>query len=102
MFNHRDKRLENPFRSKNWESNIDGVFVEPCDQAEDPLGYRAVFTINELARPTKSDKTFVVGASYLAKREHNLTRAGYQAPMTHQAITLVEEKLGIRLPVVLA
>lgn len=55
----------------------------------------------EAGRKAK-DATFEIGASYLAQREHNLARAGYRAPMTHRAIHLIEQKVGARLPVVLA
>lgn len=94
--------FKSSFFSKNWEANIDQVSVEPCDEQEDPLGYRAIFFVNEGIKRAGWDKTFVIGASYLAQREHNLSRAGYKAPMTHRAINLIEQKIGSRLPVVLA
>lgn len=94
--------LKNPFFSKNWEQDIKQVSVEPCDQKEDPLGYRAIFFVRDTLKQQKQAETFVIGASYLAQREHNLSKAGYKAPMTHRAIGLIEQKLGSTLPVVLA
>lgn len=96
--------LRNPFFGKNWERNVSQVSVEPCDRQEDPLGYRAIFFMRggEKSPDAVTTETFVIGASYLALRKHNLIRAGYKAPMTHRAIDLIEQKLGARLPVVLA
>jgi len=95
MYAPRNEILEKPVFPKNWESDIEQVFVEPCDEQEDPLGYRAVFFLDKTKR--EALKSFAVGASYLAKRRHNLSQAGYDAPMTHRAIDLVEEKIGSSL-----
>ncbi|MCB1720672.1 MAG: hypothetical protein H6860_04900 [Rhodospirillales bacterium] len=99
---HAAALLKNPFSSKNWEKNIRQVSVEPCDVHEDPLGYRAVFFLREDDERAETCEMFVVGASYLAQREYNLTKAGYVAPMTQKAIGLIEGKIGTRLPVELA
>ncbi len=96
------KALKNPFFSKNWEEDVRQVSVEPCDPKEDPLGYIAVFFVNEGEKRSGWEKTFSIGASYLARREQNLNKAGYKAPMTNRAISLIESKLGSSLPVVLA
>ncbi len=99
--------LKSPFFQKNWEKDIDQVSVEPCDLREDPLGYRALFFLqnDDVHQDSRGEEElqadnremFVVGASYLAKREQNLANAGYQAPMTHKAIVLVEDKIGSKL-----
>jgi len=96
------KIFGNPFFSKNWEEDVQQVSVEPCDQKEDPLGYRAIFFVNGNTKRSGWEKTFSIGASYLARREHNLNRAGYKAPMTNRAISLIEGRIGSSLPVVLA
>ena len=100
--NRVNASLDNPFFSKNWEEDIHQVSVEPCDEREDPLGYKAIFFIRDKIKQSREKGTFVIGASYLAQREHNLSRAGYKAPMTNRAIGLIEQKLGSTLPVVLA
>lgn len=99
---HPYKLLKNPFFSKNWEQDIAQVSVEPCDQKEDPLGYRAIFFMSDAMKRKEPTETFVIGASYLAQRELNLSKAGYKAPMTHRAISLIEQKIGSSLPVMLA
>ena len=99
--NRAKKLLANPFSPKNWEEDIQQVSVEPCDESEDPLGYRAIFFMNKKSK-RDSKGIFVIGASYLAQRELNLTKAGYKAPMTHRAIGLIERKIGSSLPIVLA
>ncbi|MCB9983539.1 MAG: hypothetical protein H6861_07705 [Rhodospirillales bacterium] len=91
--------LKSPFSARNWEKNIRQVSVEPCDRREDPLGYRAVFFLNEDDERAERSETFSVGASYLAQREYNLVKAGYTAPMTQRAIRVIEGKLGTCLPV---
>jgi hypothetical protein len=89
----------NPFFERNWEEDIGQVSVEPCDPKEDPLGYVAVFFVNERREQLSGwKKSFSIGASYLARRAHNLDRAGYTAPMTRRAIDLIEGKLGTSLP----
>ncbi len=98
--------LRRSLTTKNWESNINQVSVEPCDTQEDPMGYKAVFFVKEdgKARAFERFKTesFAIGASYLAQRQHNLKKAGYSAPMTHKAIHLIENKLGSPLPMAMA
>lgn len=91
--------VKNPLQgSRNWEENIRSVVIEPCDEGEDPLGYKAIFYLTfEAARKTKK-KTFEVGASFLAQRKHNLCKAGYKVPMTMQAIEKIEAKTGQALP----
>ena len=97
------KIFGSPFFSKNWEEDIRQVSVEPCDLKEDPLGYVAVFFVSEGQEDFSGwKKTFSIGASYLARREHNLNRAGYEAPMTNRAINLIESKIGSSLPSVAA
>jgi hypothetical protein len=93
-----DKELSNPFKSKNWEADIRKVLVEPCDETEDPLGFKAVFYMEKEVELVEKRKSFVVGASFLAQRAYNLTRAGYQAPMTQRAIEMIKETLGTDLP----
>ncbi|MAI62098.1 MAG: hypothetical protein CBB87_06350 [Micavibrio sp. TMED27] len=87
---------------RNWEENVVQVCVEACECSEDPLGYRAVFYIydEELSAEEACrvfDNNFVVGASFLAKRQANLSRSGYSAPMTDKAISLIENKIGRNL-----
>ena len=86
--------LENRFSAKNWESDIRKVFIEPCDEAEAPLGYRAVFYLKQAAAHVKNQSHFAIGASFLSDRINNLSKAGYVAPMTRRAITLVERQMG--------
>ena len=59
---------KNPLKaSRNWEENIRSVVIEPCDEAEDPLCYKAIFYLTfEAARNTQK-KTFEIGASFLAQ-----------------------------------
>ena len=78
--------MDSDSQAKNWEKNIHNVHVEPCDPAEDPLGFRAVFMTEE--------KDFAVGASYLAQRWHNLKKAGFAAPMTQKAMAMIEQQIG--------
>lgn len=88
--NSFSKKLSGFFFSRNWEANIEDVSVQAC--SEDPLGYRAVYSMRRTA------ETFVIGASLLAQRERNLTCAGYKLPMTERAIAAIERKLGTVLP----
>jgi hypothetical protein len=91
-----------PVSHTNWEEGVLDVCIEPCDPKSDPLGFRAVFLLNEEKARLEKQKSFVIGASFLAKRELNLKKAGYQVPMTERAIALIESKLGQSLPLVLA
>lgn len=84
----------NPFRSRNWEANIRKVFIKPCDVDEDPLGYKAVFLFEPALAQEIRKKSFEIGASFLAQRIYNLEKAGREAPMTQQAISMVEKKIG--------
>ena len=87
-----------PLFSRNWEADIRHVKIEACDDGEDPLGYRAVFLLKKESARAKKTKSFVVGASFLAQRSHNLIKAGYKAPMTERAIDQIESKIGGALP----
>ncbi len=93
--------LHRLFSQKNWEDNISRVCVEACDCSEDPLGYRAVYFMGgQQQDDSVSDSvSFVIGASFLLKREANLRLSGYKAPMTHKAISLIESKTGLDLSV---
>ena len=97
----RDKKRGTAF-PKNWEEEIVGVQIELCDVQEDPLGFRAVFELNQEKVRLDQQKQFIIGASFLAKREMNLKKIGYNAPMTQRAIALIESQIGQALPVVLA
>ena len=83
--------------SRNWETNIEYVSVKACDKSEDPLGFKAVFHLEKNDESQLQAHTFEVGASFLAQRELNLKNAGFKAPMTGKAITLIEEQLGTKL-----
>lgn len=89
--------LRNPF-SKNWEADIGGVHIEACNSLEDPLGYKAVFYLNQEKERAEKKKSFVIGASFLAQRKQNLVKAGYKAPMTRRAISMIEGQIGKTLP----
>ena len=84
----------------NWEANITHIDIEQCDAVVDPLGYCAVFyleVLEVLEVTTVEVKTFRVGASLLAQREGSVLKAGYKAPMTGEAISRIEERLGFSL-----
>ena len=83
-----------PLFPKNWESDIQNVRVESCALTEDPLGYKAIFYLARESERAEKNKSFIIGASFLAQRAHNLEKAGYQAPMTEKAIVLVEDQIG--------
>ena len=96
---YRKEFFDGIFSKKNWEKEISHVCVEACDHVEDPLGYRAAFFITDGAQTslevvTAMSPAFTVGASFLVKRQENLSRSGYEAPMTEKAINLIERKLG--------
>ena len=95
----QNKNIRNPLQgARNWEENISSVVIEQCDRSEDPIGYKAIFYLTfEAARKTQK-KTFEIGASFLAQRSHNLSKAGYAVPMTLQAIEKIEAQLGKPLP----
>jgi hypothetical protein len=84
----------NPLSTKNWEADIKHVELEPCASDVDPLGYRAVFLLTPESANAENRKSFAIGASFLPKREQNLTKAGFDAPMTQKAIALLENRLG--------
>lgn len=88
----------NPLFLRNWEADIGGVKIESCGSEYDPLGYRAVFFFSREAERAQKNKSFVIGASFLAQRAENLRRAGYEAPMTKKAIADIEAKIGGELP----
>lgn len=98
-----DTDVKNPLQSsRNWEENIRSVVIEPCDESEDPIGYKAIFYLSfEAARKTQK-KTFEIGASFLAQRRHSLCKAGYKVPMTLQAIEKIEAATGRVLPMFLS
>lgn len=77
----------------NWEKDVRGVTVEPCDPREDPLGFRAVFVVGEDKPLTQRVNSYVVGASYLRQRLDGIRRAGFEAPMTARAIEMLEDSL---------
>lgn len=78
--------------ARNWERNIRHVHIEKCAVDDDPLGFRAVFVVDDVdAAPAG---TFAIGASFLAQRWSNLKKAGFMAPMTQKAISMIEERLG--------
>jgi len=84
------------FRSKNWESKILSVKIEPCPPHEDSLGYRAIFIQGADGMQAQNNDSFAVGASYLDQRAQKLQNAGYSAPMTQRAISMVEAILQSR------
>lgn len=90
--------MSKPLFPKNWEDDIQAVKIEACPPAEDPLGYKAVFYLAKESERAQKAKSFIIGASFLAQRAHNLVKAGYQAPMTQKAISQVEKKIGESLP----
>ncbi len=95
---HRGKVRKDIATPRNWEANIHDVTIEQCAAGEDPLGYRAVFYLEQYLAQENRRKSFAVGASFLAQRKHNLRKAGYAAPMTKKAIDMLEERLGEPLP----
>lgn len=97
----KSKSVKSPYGSRNWEDNIRSVVIEPCDESEDPVGYKAIFYLTFEAAKKTQRKTFEVGASFLAQRKHSLTKAGYKVPMTAKAIEKVEAKIGKSLPIFL-
>lgn len=78
------------FSIENWESDVRDVQIEACAAGEDPLGYRVVFFLNS---EHQSDIAFRVGASSLHQRVRRLAEAGYNAPMTKKAITMIESRI---------
>lgn len=103
MFKSKQTRVKNPLAhtTRDWEANIRSVVVEPCDPGEDPLGYKAIYYLSFEAAGKMRKKSFEIGASFLAQRIHNLTKAGYKAPMTARAIESIEDKIGTALPMFL-
>jgi hypothetical protein len=90
----QDRILRNPLASRNWETDIHKVLIEPCETGEDPLGYRAIFLLGQESARAENKKSFAVGASFLAQRGRHLEKAGYTAPMTRRAIAMIEDKIG--------
>ena len=82
----------------NWEEDIQEVVVESCDMEEDPLGYRVIFYRNEAEIGQETENSYRMGASYLRHRLKKLSKAGFDAPMTKKAITLINQKRLIRIP----
>lgn len=91
------KSPRNPLSSRNWENDISKVLIEPCAAHEDPLGYKAVFLLSRETARAERKKSFIIGASFLQQRERHLTRAGYKVPMTQQAISMIEDRIGQKL-----
>lgn len=81
------------FSDKNWEHGISRVEVQTCHESDDPTGYKAVFYLKHAHAKVMQKDSFAVGASYLKKRLENLTRAGYNAPMTDKALELLNSRL---------
>ena len=81
----------------NWEKNVKKVKLEPCDADYDPLCMRVVFyKDSDREQEEKRVNRYVVGASYLRERLNGIRRAGYKAPMTEKAISMVEECLAAK------
>ena len=95
---NKHKHLKNPLKNKNWEDGIRKVLIKPCDETEDPLGYKAIFYLNNEALLSSKKKSFTIGASFLMQRAHNLKKAGREAPMTDKAIAMVKDYIGGDLP----
>lgn len=89
MFDPRSSksRQDITFFLSNWEDDVCGVEIEAT--REDPSGFRAVFL--KISSPVSAGNSYSLGASLLAKRLECLRKAGYDAPMTYQAIKMVEE-----------
>lgn len=77
------------------------MVIEPCDAGEDALGYKAIFYLTFEAEQKVKKRSFEIGATYLVQRLHNLSKAGYCAPMTSKAIAAIEAKIGDALPMFL-
>ncbi len=92
MYSNSYGQVGNPVIVRaNWESDIDDVILEPCAHEEDPLGYRVVFYKDSLNRYDNDNKdSYSIGASYLGSRLEKLSRAGFDAPMTKKAMTLID------------
>lgn len=95
-----ERIMTRPLFSRNWEEDIRTVRIESCASDEDPLGYKAVFYLRRESERAAKNRSFVIGASFLAQRAHNLIKAGYKVPMTQRAISQVEKKIGDTLPMV--
>lgn len=78
---------------RNWEEGVREVTIESCDRADDPMGYRAVFYLRHESARAEARKSFVVGASFLEARKVQISKAGYDAPMTQKAIGMVQKKV---------
>jgi hypothetical protein len=76
----------------NWESDIREVQIEP--DTNDPLGFRAVFYLND-ATAKAQEVAFRIGASNLANRARSLAVVGFKAPMTRKAMALIESRTGL-------
>lgn len=85
--------MDNAFHIiRDWESDVHDVRIESCGVSEDPLGYRAVFSLAGSSQK-ESEIAFRIGASSLEQRARSLAQAGYTAPMTKKAIGLVQSQL---------
>lgn len=69
----------------NWESDVQEIAVEVCDG--DPSGYRVVFYKSD-----DNSESYSIGASFLKKRLAKLRKAGFDAPMTKEAIKIMYQK----------
>ena len=74
----------------NWEEDIKGVSIENCDLAEDPLGYKVVFYKED--GDGDMSVAYIVGASLLRNRLIKLDKAGFDAPMTREALKMLERE----------
>lgn len=75
--------------SRSWERNVRDVRIEPCDKNIDPQGYRAVFVLTHEAQD-EMQRVFYIGASLLEQRVRQIRQAGYRAPMTERALSMLE------------
>ncbi|GEM_PF-4078145 len=76
----------------NWEEDIQEVIVEPCDTNEDETGYRAVYYKDHSDISHDLVESYIIGASFLKNRLKKLRRAGFDAPMTKEALNIISQK----------
>ncbi len=75
----------------NWEEDIEEVAIEPCDEDEDSSGYRVVFYKRCADIGEDLAEAYIIGASFLKKRLRKLRRAGFDAPMTKEALDIIKK-----------
>jgi len=76
----------------NWEEDIEEVAVEVCDDEEDASGYHVVFYKRCANIGEDLTESYIIGASFLKKRLKKLRKAGFDAPMTKEAINIIKQK----------